>query len=99
MSSPCDGTFLESNRWAIYGTGSWPNEQTDISVDSARGCKTTAGCIPIGMLKNGYGVFYRAMHPYGMLGAYRKNPRCLHGGIELISTPLGAEPKCLCSYS
>ncbi|MCL2823305.1 MAG: hypothetical protein FWD57_04875 [Polyangiaceae bacterium] len=28
---------------------------------------TAKGCIPNGMLEKGYRVFYRAMHPYGML--------------------------------
>ena len=37
---------------------------------------------PYGMLERGDGIFYRAMHPYGMLIACRKNPRCLHAAMK-----------------
>jgi len=38
-------------------------EQANISADSASRRKTTEGCFHDGVVENGDGVFYRAMHP------------------------------------
>jgi len=51
------------NRMGVLVWGFMAHEQTDMSADSAKRRKTTEGCIPVGMLENGDGVFYRAMHP------------------------------------